>query len=92
MRPRFRPPDTDDEPSPLTKARAAARRIWFEFDRTLGRKYYLVATLRDDRRLTPEDHHRIGGILAEINAYLEELDGQLEIAEARVRRLAESAP
>lgn len=87
MRPRFRPPDTDDEPSPLTKARGAARRIWFEFDRTLGRKYYLVATLRDDRRVTPEDEHRIKAVLAEIDAHLADLDAQLDVAEAAVEKL-----
>lgn len=85
------PPAEEDDRSPLAKARAHARRLWYDFHKALDRKYYLVATQRHDRRLTPEDHHRITGILAEINAYLVELDGQLEIAEARVTRLQQTA-
>lgn len=79
----MRRPD-EEEASPLTRARGAARALWHQFHRALDRKYYLVATLRHDRRLTPEDQHRIGGILAEINEHLGELDGRLEIAEAKV--------
>lgn len=82
----------DEDGSPLTRARGVARRLWQQFDRALERKYTLVALLRTDRRLTPEDQHRIASILAEVNDYLAELDGQLDIAEAAVRRLIQAEP
>jgi hypothetical protein len=75
------------EQPPITKARTAVRRLWFEFDRTLGRKYHLAAILRDPR-LTPEDIHRITSVLAEINECLGDLDGQLNEAEDKARKLA----
>lgn len=77
----------EEEASPLTKARAAARRLWSQFDRALDRKYHLVATLRDDRRVTPEDEHRIRAVLAEIDAHLADLDAQLDVAEVKVEKL-----
>lgn len=77
----------NEEASPLARARGVARALWQQFHRALDRKYYLVATLRHDRRLTPEDQHRIGGILAEINEHLGELDGRLEAAELVIKRI-----
>jgi hypothetical protein len=85
VRPRGWQRHEEEEQSPLTRARQAARRIWFEFDRTLGRKYDLVGLLRSNR-LSPEDEHRVNAVLAEINGYLQDLDGQLDVAEARVRQ------
>ncbi len=76
-----------EEVSPLSRARSAARRLWDEFNKALDRKYYLLATLRDEVRLTPEDRHRITSVLAEINEYLGDLDAKLDVAEAAVVKL-----
>lgn len=87
MKPRLLWGADEEEASPLTRARASARRLWHEFHRVLDRKYYLAATLRDNHRLTPEDTHRITSVMAEINEYLGDLDAKLDVAEAGVKKL-----